>query len=82
MIEKYNSNLFVFDPNVKAMGDSQLGYIGSMLFTDTLDSMMDQIVQRNAMRVSSFRMTFHQSHFIDQSQLLPLEMQIVLLKEL
>ena len=41
MIEKYNSNLFIFDPNVKAMGDSQIGYIGSMLFTDTLDSMMD-----------------------------------------
>ena len=41
MIEMYNSNLFVFDPNVKAMGDSQLGYIGSMLFFDTLDSMMD-----------------------------------------
>ena len=41
MIEKYSSYLFVNDPTVKALGDSQLGYIGNMLFTDTLDSMID-----------------------------------------
>jgi hypothetical protein len=40
-MDKYSSYLFVNDPTVKAVGDTSLGYIGNMLFTDTLDSMID-----------------------------------------
>jgi len=54
-IEKFSSTCFVLDPSVRATGESQIGYIGNILFEDTIESLIDTIVQRRSMRISSFR---------------------------
>lgn len=56
-MEKFSSMCFVLDPSVRAAGDSQIGYIGNILFEDTIESLIDTIVQRRSMRISSFRLS-------------------------
>ena len=43
-IEKFSSTCFVLDPSVRANGDNHIGYIGNILFEDTIESLIDTIV--------------------------------------
>ena len=56
-MEKFSGHCFVLDPSMRAQGDSQIGYIGNILFEDTIESLIDTILQRKGMRVSSYRMS-------------------------
>ena len=60
-MEKLSSTCFVLDPSVRAAGDSTIGYIGNILFEDTIESLIDTIVQRRSMRISSYRMSMYTS---------------------
>ena len=46
---------------MRAAGDSQIGYIGTILFEDTIESLIDAIIQRHSMRISSFRLSMTQN---------------------
>jgi len=61
MIEKFSGQCFVLDPNSRAHGDSSIGYIGNIMFEDTIDSLISTIMQRRSMRVSSFRLSMPMS---------------------
>ncbi len=44
LIEKFSGHCFVLDPNSRAQDDSQIGYIGNIMFEDTIDSLISTIM--------------------------------------
>jgi len=59
-MDKLSGHCLVLDPSVRAQNDNQIGYIGNILFEDTVESLIDTILQRKGMRVSSFRLSMSQ----------------------
>jgi len=43
-MEKFSGFCFVLDPSTRAKGDSQIGYIGNILFEETIESLIDTIL--------------------------------------
>ena len=55
-MDKFSSHCFVLDPSSRAQGDTQIGYIGNILLEDTIEGLIDTILQRKSMRMNSFRL--------------------------
>lgn len=75
-MEKFSSFCFVLDPSMRTQGDTQVGYIGDLLFEDTIESLIDTVLQRKGMRLDSFRLTITSQHlspgpFDDHRQIPP-----------
>jgi len=86
-IEKFSSHCFVLDPSVRAQGDSTIGYIGNILFEDTIESLIDTLLQRRSMRISSFRMSMHvqstsPTSYQDDHRQIPIDMQLRFFQQL
>lgn len=61
-MEKFSAFCFVLDPSMRTIGDTQVGYIGNLLFEDTIESLIDTVLQRKGMRLDSFRLTITSQH--------------------
>ena len=85
-IEKFSGHCFVLDPSMRAQGDTQIGYIGNILLEDTIECLIDTILQRKSMRMSSFRLSrsnqLSPGYVDDRPRQIPPEMQIALFQQL